>query len=399
MTCLYYNTSYMNRIKLLLLKKIREGLDHAEQQELELWLAHDPANRELHDGLNDAGLVAESLKKLEQYDEKNAWNKLQVKLGKGQAVHQTRLYRLNFTRRFRWVAAAVLLFAIGTTYFLLTENKTKPALLSEKQRFKNDVVPGKKGSLIRLADGRTIDVNSAPVGLIAMQGNVQVIKDANGQIHYEGMAEAGTILYNEVITQGGEEQTVNLPDHSVAILNNGSSIKYPLQFSGNERLVSMTGEAYFKVVHNAAMPFRVSVKGQLIEDIGTEFNVSAYADETVLKTTLVEGSVKMGNSTVKAGQQAVVSNGSNIIISNADTDLVTAWIHGLFSYDDADLETVMRQVGRWYKVDVTYQAGAPAPHFWGDMRRDATLVSILKVLEESGVRFMVEGNKVTVLAN
>lgn len=323
------------------------------------------------------------------------------KTNKDHAVQATKpIHRVHFIRRFRWVAAAIiLLIASAGIWFVLNDNN-KQELLSEAQRFKNDVAPGKQGAILKLASGKIIRIDSMPAGLIAAENGVRIIKDGNGQIRYEGDGTTATLAYNEVITQTGEEVKLALPDQSVVVLNAGSSIRYPLRFAGNERLVSMTGEAYFDVVHNDKWPFRVQVGEKIIEDIGTIFNVNAYTDEPLFKTTLVEGSVKIGSTLVKAGEQArgALAGNNALQVVTVDTDVETAWVNGFFSFDNADLKTVLRQLSRWYKVEVVFEAGAPNTKFWGELRRDNSLVNTLTILEKSNVHFAIDGNKLTVLA-
>jgi len=309
-------------------------------------------------------------------------------------------HRVHFLRRYGWIAAAVLLFAVATTYILLLQQDKKQAAGLATHTGKHDVAPGHNGALLKLSNGRIIAVDTAKDGLIATDGKVQVFK-RNGKIEYKGMTDEH--LYNEIITDKGRQWTAALPDGTIASLNAGSSLRYPLHFTGKERLVEMTGEAYFEVVHNEFMPFRVKVKGQVVEDIGTVFNINAYGDEMFTKTTLVEGmaSVTQGTSkvTLKAGQQAsVYDNAASIKVSPVDASRETAWVRGLFSFSHSDIPSIMRQLVRWYNVEVEYPAGVPDETFTGEMNRTLTLSEALDVMKDIGIHYRIEeGRRIEIL--
>jgi hypothetical protein len=260
-----------------------------------------------------------------------------------------------------------------------------------------DVAPGRSGAILRLADGRKIVLDSIPDGLVAMEGDVQIIK-AQGEIKYIG--KAGETLYNDVVTDRGRQWQLILPDGSRVWLNAASSIRYPLRFSGTERLVEMTGEAYFEVVHNDHQPFRVKTGGMLIEDRGTAFNVNAYSDESGINTTLTEGLVDIQSGdrkvTLHPGQQArVMHAGMNEtqikVVNDVNLEEVTAWKEGIFHFEDADIRTILRQFARWYDVSVTYEGTIPTDKYFMIMGRDRTLSAALKTLQAGGVQFDIEG--------
>jgi ferric-dicitrate binding protein FerR (iron transport regulator) len=210
-------------------------------------------------------------------------------------------------------------------------------------------------------------------------------------------------MYNEIITDKGRQWAAALPDGTIASLNAGSSLRYPLQFTGKERLVEMTGEAYFEVVHNGLMPFRVKARDQVVEDIGTVFNINAYEDEMSIKTTLVEGmaSVTKGSSkvTVKADQQAgVYDDAVSIKVTAVDANSETAWIRGLFSFNHSDIPSIMRQLVRWYNVEVLYPSGVPDETFTGEMNRTLTLKEALDVMKNIGIHYRIEeGKRIVIL--
>lgn len=308
------------------------------------------------------------------------------------------VHRIHFLKRgwFRYAAAAVFILAIaGITYlFVPRSEKTNIAAVP----YKGDIVPGRNGAVLTLSNGQKIILDSAGNGLVISDGKVQIIKK-DGEISYQG--KTAEVVYNTIATDKGRQWTVTLPDGSKVWLNAASSIHYPLTFTGNERVVEITGEAYFEVVHNARQPFKVKAGNQVIEDIGTAFNVNAYTDEAAVKTTLIEGSVKVtgGSASViiKPGEQASRINGSTAIeVSPADVEATIAWKNGIFKLSNSDVASIMRQVSRWYDIEVTYKGNVPGGTISGEVPRNLNLSEVLKVLALSGVQCEIEGRKLTV---
>ncbi len=215
---------------------------------------------------------------------------------------------------------------------------------------------------------------------------------------------AGAGGYNKLTTPIGGQFRITLPDGTRAWLNAASSLRYPTAFTAGERLVEVTGEAYFEVTQNATQPFKVKVNNEsttIIEVLGTDFNVNAYTDEPSIITTLLEGAVRVraGNrqAALTPGQQAQVSNANNIkIVNNADLSAAVAWKEGVFYFKDADLATVLRQIGRWYNVEIVYEGAVPAQSFRGKLGRDLSLADVVETLQRSEVNCRVEGRKLIV---
>ncbi len=300
---------------------------------------------------------------------------------KGRSVF--RIYRLVG-------AAAVLFLLVAGIYLLQGRRKTSLAVVSPV--YKNDVAPGVEGARLKLADGNTLSIDSTKDGLIAVQGKVRIYKE-RGQLVYKGLTDE--VLYNEIITEKGQQWSARLPDGTQVWLNAASSLRYPLHFTGEERLVTMTGEVYFEVVHDALHPFRVKAGGQVVEDIGTAFNINAYPDEGAIVTTLSEGSAKVnGDAVLIRGQQSKLSPGGVIrVVRQADTEQALAWKNGLFSFKDADIQTVMRQLSRWYNVEVRYQGDIQPVLFSGEIGRNLSLAGVLSGLEQVNVHFKIEEDK------
>jgi ferric-dicitrate binding protein FerR (iron transport regulator) len=231
-----------------------------------------------------------------------------------------------------------------------------------------------------------------------------VVKQSNGQLAYNTQNEKPTeVLYNTLTTPRGGQYQLVLPDGSKVWLNAASAISYPTAFTGSERKVEIKGEAYFEIAKNTAMPFIVKVNDAQVQVLGTHFNINAYSDEDAIKTTLLEGAVKVtkdaASTLLKPGQQAILGRSSNEIRvqENTDLDAVLAWKNGYFSFNQTDLATIMRQIARWYDVDIVYSDKVPERRFGGEIPRNTNAAEVLKMLEESKVHFRIEGRKVIVL--
>lgn len=209
------------------------------------------------------------------------------------------------------------------------------------------------------------------------------------------------MLYNTINTARGNLYKLVLSDSSRVWLNSASSLRFPAVFSGTERSVELAGEADFEVARNKTMPFRVKVNGMEVEVLGTRFNVNAYTDEGAVETTLLEGAVKVRNDKgfvlIKPGEQAVTKNNETEIgVSEADLDQVMAWQEGFFEFDNTELPVIMRQISRWYDVDIIYKGQTGDKKFGGRISKSLNLGDVLILLEANGVRFTLEGKTLIV---
>jgi ferric-dicitrate binding protein FerR (iron transport regulator) len=305
---------------------------------------------------------------------------------------------------YRVAAAAVLVICLGVSFFLFTnKNESSLAGTESNKPKKNDLTPGRNTAVLTLADGSTIVLDNARNGELANQGNTKIVKLNDGQLTYNAAKEnSGEVLYNTMTTPRGGQYKLALPDGTEVWLNAASSIRYPTAFSGNERKVEITGEAYFEVAKDAAKPFKVMVNEMEVQVLGTHFNINSYSDEATIKTTLLEGSVKIskGNDQkfLKPGQQAQLNNTGNIkVVNDVNVDAVMAWKNGYFSFENTDMASVMRQISRWYDVDIVYEGKIPDRKFGGEILRSSNASHVLKILEESKVNFRIEGKKIIVL--
>lgn len=305
---------------------------------------------------------------------------------------------------FRIAAAAAILLFISVAVLRYSDNKVVKPEMAVTQKVSSDIMPGGNKAILTLADGTTIILDSAANGNLTIQGNTKVIK-LDGQLAYAASGNATEVMYNTVSTPRGGQYQLILSDGSKVWLNAESSIRFPATFIGKERNVQLTGEAYFEVVKNAAQPFLVEMNnGMTVEVLGTQFNVMAYDDEEMIKTTLVEGKVKIkkigtGDIVLAPSQQAKLSKAANTLSvdKNPDVSKAVAWKNGLFDFDDDKLSDIMRQLSRWYDVDMDYSMSLSDPHFTGSIRREVNISQVLHMLElAGGVQFTIVGKKIVV---
>ena len=309
-------------------------------------------------------------------------------------------------RRFQWWAAASVIFLLSGFsyfYFFSFHEKTKPTQVVK--RVSNDVkAPQINKATITLNNGQRVYLDSVGNGTMAIQGSAKLVKLPGGKIAYlQSSNEVSTKLeYNTLSNpRGSKVVSMVLADGTKVWLNAGSSLIYPVSFIGNKREVSITGEAYFEVAHDASKPFVVSNGSVNIRVLGTHFNVNAFQDDgNDIKITLLEGSVKINNDNatglLKPGQQAVVTNEIKIV-TNVDMDLVMAWKNGYFQFDNASLQDVLNEVSRWYDVNIVYEGKNQPREFVGGIQRDLSLLEVLKILEKNKVYFKIEGKELRVL--
>jgi len=304
------------------------------------------------------------------------------------------------------VAALVLLIAGRAVLFFWPASLAKKPSVGAGQAtsYAHDLPPGRNNAQLTLADGRVITLDSAANGGLARQGNTKVIK-LNGQIAYQrtGSGQADdALLFNTISTARGNQYQLVLSDGSKVWLNAASSLRFPTSFKGKERRVEITGEAYFEIARNPAMPFKVQAGSGEIDVLGTHFNVNAYDDESSVKTTLLEGAVAIKKEAslqvLAPGQQAEFSPKGKIILSdNVDVAQETAWKDGFFWFNNTDIHTLMRQVSRWYDVEVEFKGNITDDGFTGKVSRNVPLSKLLKVLEQYDLHFTIEGKKIIVL--
>lgn len=357
------------------------------------------------------------------------WNELfEAMMGQSRELEPVSLPRKRRRRRSknrRWLALSFGLLLLGSAGVVIrmqfTSRRSAAHVAARPQRFKNDVQPGGNKAILTLADGSSIVLDSAGNGTLSMQGNTRVLKLANGKLAYQAAhgADAGPV-YNTISTPRGGQYQIELPDGSKVWLDAGSSLRFPTTFAGKERVVQLSGEAFFEVSGDARRPFQVSVYSQepgkseelqKVKVLGTQFNVMAYADEQLVKTTLIEGGIRVDDNAavgpssqssyeLRPGEQALLHRdhaSSTHIVADADIDAAVAWKNGYFNFNKADIQTIMRQLSRWYDIDVSFRGNKGSDRvFFGGIQRNLPLSSVFNILGRSGVLFSIDGKKVVV---
>lgn len=314
-------------------------------------------------------------------------------------------------RKFIAFAAAIAIILTGLWFFLYDIHEAKPI---DKITYANDLPPGKNGATLILANGEKISLTSNTEGVVVSNGGIRVTGTSGGNLLYRvpgtSLNKQGKdVSMNTLSTGNGQTYVIELPDHSKVWLNASSSLTFPSSFSTDKkngsqlRQVLLEGEGYFEITKDNAHPFVVNTSRQQVEVIGTHFNISSYSNEMESQTTLLTGSVKV--KTLKypidqrillPGQQAKVSG--NLKVVQADIPYVMAWKNGLFIFKDQPLEAIMRQVERWYDVEVVYQDDVRGKTFWGRMDRFRNVSEVLQILElTKKVHFKIEGRRITVM--
>jgi ferric-dicitrate binding protein FerR (iron transport regulator) len=410
-----------HRIAALIAGYIHRSLTPSEHDELDQWVGQSDDNMQLFEELTDDRSTQDALDWLSDADGPRMLKKI-----KG-GLEFARPRRSLFSQVWHYGIAASIAVLLGLGFMLFNKNSVKPiakpALASKPQ----DVDPGREQATLTLADGTTISLDEAKNGTLATQGNSNITKQ-DGQIKYDaaGKSANAAVLNNIIATQRGGNYSLTLSDGTKAWLNAASSISYPAEFTGNERKVTISGEVYFEVASaklpgaNHNKPFIVEVKDRnmQVEVLGTHFNINSYTDESSVNTTLLEGVVKVsqlaigngqlttdnkqlatGNAVfLKPGQQAQVQQGEIKTLTDVDTDVVMGWRNGVFRFKNDDVKTMMRQISRWYNVDVEFEGNVSTEGYSCALAKNTTLSILLDALEDTGVaHFKIEGKKIKVL--
>lgn len=392
----------------LLEKYLSESLSSEEQTLFRKMLEEKGYEGELEllveEYINDRQLVGEEddvLKKKSFARLENEMHRMAAKTDTGSVI------KMKWFRKAGWAAAVILLAGAGTWFWYQEKEKngTKTASLPADKAVPvaaAGIAPGGNKAILTLADGTKILLDSASNGTLASQGKTQILKTGNGELVYEGNGRSRENMINTISTPAGGQYQVVLPDGTKARLNAGSSITFPAAFNDRSREVSITGEVFLDVARNARQPFVVKANNTDITVLGTSFNINAYKEEPLIRTTLLEGSVMVNAGgrplTLKPGQQAAVSAGKSTVtlVEHPDMDKVLAWTNGLFNFEGSGLQEVMRQLEHWYDITVAYEGKLPAITFKGKMYRNVNLADVLEMLQEMGFQFKLEGKRLVV---
>jgi len=343
----------------------------------------------------------------EEPDMEKIWGKIRSSIKENQLDFDTKkipakLHGFDFRK---FAVAALTIGVLLITYFVYTTSSFfHKELVSARSSVKpsNDIAPPTQArATLKLADGSTIYLDSNVNGTLARQGGMDISRNELGEIIYSGAAADAITMNTLSLPKGSKPIRLVLSDGSLVWLNAASSITYPTAFVGNERKVSMMGEAYFEVSENKNIPFFVEHNQLVVKVLGTHFNVNTYENEASNKVTLLSGLVDVGNGKITKrlvpGQQASVSNSVFSIKENTDTDEVMAWKNGQFYFGGSDIKSIMKQIERYYDVEVEFRDEVPY-QFVAKISRDVNVSAFLEKLELTNlIHFKIEGKKIIVM--
>jgi len=295
-----------------------------------------------------------------------------------------------------WAAAAVLIICLGGLYLY---NDTFQKTTRETPQYTKlvDVAPGSNKAVLKTADGSVIVLNEAQDGII--MGDEIIYTNGSEVVQVTEGSHTLEVLY-ELSTPNSGTYRVTLDDGSTVWLNAASKLIYPSKFSRHERKVVIEGEAYFEIQKDPTRPFKVTSGNQTVEVLGTTFNISAYPGERAVRTTLVEGKVKVGQTGASSssvylypGQQSILKKGSEIKVKQVNLMEQVGWKEGLFYFDETALKDAMLQISRWYDIEIRYDGDVSQTYFYGEIPRSKSLKNVLNILEEGNVRFRLTKEK------
>lgn len=382
-----------------LFRKWMEGkASEEEEQQFRAEWKNMQGTPELFDLLKEDWLTVKDFEEPDEKLKKVIMEKIGVEDRYNTPVHRVRFLK---TAWFRYAAILLVVLGLGA-YFWTSSRKSDPGLADNKKAFKTDVAPGREGAILTLADGTQMVLDSLGNGVIAAQNGSQVVLQDGLLLYDKTGPVSAAVAYNTITTPKGRQFQLLLPDGSKVWLNAASSIRFPTLFDSKERKVEMTGEAYFEVAKHATAPFKILPgRGAEIVVLGTSLNVNAFENESYIATTLISGKIKVSSGKesvpLMPGQQATIEN--NISVEeNADLAKVMAWKNGAFDFNGTSLRDAMRQLERWYDIEVFYENGVPDNiPFSGRISMKSSLKNLLKRLEGTSLKFrMEEGRKLII---
>lgn len=378
-----------------------QSLTDKERQAVDAWVRAEPGRERILDATMDRQAIAAALRELlERYDTQRSMSIVFDQLGLTEVIRTPEPARKASIHPLRWAAAAAVVLLVGAGAWLVRDRRGHASAPPAIAIHAPDIPPGTNKAILTLAGGRQVVLDSTGNGPIAQQGSVRIV-NRNGHLVYEGTTDA--VFLNKVATPRGGQYQFDLPDGSRVWLNAASSITFPTAFVGGERKVTLTGEAFFDVARDQRHPFVVEANGTHISVLGTSFDVMAYGDEEALRTTLVQGAVSVSRDgrdrLLAPGEQAIVRAGSPISVdAHADVDKAIAWKTGYFMFDDTDLKTLMREVSRWYDIDVVYGVTDFSGKYGGRISRNSSLRQLTELLEGNNIyHYKIDGRKLIVL--
>lgn len=376
--------SKQNRLQDLAHRWLNGEITEVESIELNNWFT---------EGLEAPFEIPEAFALSEAQHKAQLWQQI---VAKKQSTSPYRIFKLGWKP---FATAAAILLVLGTSIWLMQKDNDKMGNVT-LDLAAADVQPGKTGATLTLANGKKIYVTDASLGKLADASGVSIMKTASGQIVYKVNPTAGnTTEYNTLQTANGQQVQVILPDQSTVFLNAGSTIKYPSTFGRQKnRIVELSGEAYFEVAKDKMHPFMVKSSNQVVKVLGTHFNVNAYPQDDKIKTTLLEGSININDSKVLKPGQLAINHKAEITVQEANVSIETAWIDNYFAFDGENTESVMRKIGRWYNVTIDYPTEKlKSIPLNGRISRTKSLAIVLeRIGKAANLHFTIKGQSVTV---
>lgn len=358
-------------------------------EELNNWFhTHNPGNNNINTWVSEAGGVDKLSEELNQDFKRRISRPAKI---------------ISFRNLAAVAAVALVMLSIGLLWFTSKNTQPQQNVAVSSNTNKNEIKPGGNNAILTLANGEEIVLNETGIGEVTRQNNMQVNKLADSSISYKTAAanSANTqLVYNTLYTPRGGKYNLVLADGTQVTLDAESSITFPVAFIEKERRVTVTGQAYFNVVHNAAKPFYVEANGQVIKDVGTAFNVNAYPDDKSVKITLAEGLIDVSNSantkSLVPGQQAIVRNNEKQIrVKTVNVDEIIAWKNGWFAFHNESIQNVMKQAARWYDVDIIYEGKPITKRFGGNISKYKDIDELLENLKITGIiNYKIQGRRV-----
>ncbi|MDE3183120.1 MAG: FecR family protein [Bacteroidota bacterium] len=386
-----------SRVAYLIAGFIRHTLTETEHDELDAWVESSDENMLLFEELTDEKNIEANLEWMDKVNTEKSLKSIKKKI-EFTPEHKN----LKTNKWFYSVAASViLLIAAFGIYKIINSKQSKDASIAKINQ--TEIQPGGNKATLTLSNGSVIDLVSAPNGLIKGDNGTIINKSKDGEILYNDSGNSNSEAnYNTLTTPKGGQYKIQLPDGSLVWLNAASSLKYPTSFATFERIVELKGEGYFEISKDKTKPFKVKLTDSSeVKVLGTHFNVMAYENEKSKDVTLLEGSVQItkGNNqqNLTPGQQGRIISSKIVLVNSVDTDQVTGWKNGQFIFHDAEIQSIMRQVARWYDVDVKYET-TNTQHFNATISRNDPVLRLLHILEETGqIHFKTENKIIYVL--
>ncbi len=378
---------HLIHIASLIARNMHNDLSPAEENELAHWLSGTSINQQVYSQLLSEPMSRKAYRRMSAFDSKNAYRRVKKR------VSFSSSHTISIKRKIGYyvAAASLILIASLTAYLFTIQRQATTSTIAVV----DSAETGQRATVV-LADGRTFFLDGRGKKLRMTPG---ALRDATGKL----IAETEAVVSAKITTPKGATYEVQLPDGTLVKLNAASSLVYPTEFLDNRRDVTLVGEGYFEVVKKKGSPFFVHTAQQRVSVLGTHFNIAAYAESNVTKTTLLEGAVAVESTNGEAkvrlgpGEQSVLNSDRIITKSHIDVQQEVAWLYGRFNFEGKHLKEVMDELSRWYNVEVRYEGDIPDVEFFGGTFKTSKLTTILKLLESHDISYSFEGDNVLVI--